>query len=825
MGGDSISAHVCGLGDKMKKKRKDNIIPFPTPKKQYPRESSNRPYLQRTLFVTILVSLAFLGVGARLFQLMILQHDYYESKAIDNQTRSVTVSADRGDIYDCNMNVLASSVSVETVFLDPEAIARDKQDVDLIAMGLSRLLDVDEDFIREQAADTTKLYKVIKRKVPEELADQVRAFIEEKELSGVHLEADSQRTYPYSDLAAQVIGFTNAENKGAEGLEAGYDDLLEGNAGAVVRTRGNRGSEMLYSYEKYYEATDGRDLVTTIDSNVQMFLENNMRSAIAKYDVLNGAFGIVMDVNTGEIKAMATLESYDPNNYLDIADTAQQAALEELYEQAMQARLREELGGPAKQETEDDEESEEETEETEESYDELISRYNQAVMEARLKQWRNRTVSDGYEPGSTFKTITLSAALEEGAVSLDDTWYCGGEAKIERRDDILHCWKATGHGTQTTAQALQNSCNIAFANIGIALGGDKLYEYVKAFGLLEKTGIDLPGEGTGYFFTHDAIANPETYASLTSAAFGQTFKVTPIQLVRAIAAVVNGGYVLEPYVVSEVLDENGSVIQKNERHVLRQAISEQTSRTMCELMESVVTDGTAGNARVVGYAIGGKTGTSEKIDVRDEYGRQVEDKIVSFVGVAPIDDPQYIVLIALDTPSTATGYYISGGVMAAPVVRDVFTDILPYLGVTPHYEDEDLRYVNMSMPNVVALTREEAEKSLQEDHLEAKFVGEGETVTDQIPSPGAEVPGNSTVLIYLGEEKPTDLVTVPDLTGLTQYEADIKISNVGGLYLQVRGSQSQSGFVSVSAQSVPAGTEVERGTTITVELTDASAQD
>ena len=825
MGGDSISAHVCGLGDKMKKKRKDNIIPFPTPKKQYPRESSNRPYLQRTLFVTILVSLAFLAVGARLFQLMILQHDYYESKAIDNQTRSVTVSADRGDIYDCNMNVLASSISVETVFLDPEAIARDEKDVDLIAMGLSKLLDVDEDFVREQAADTTKLYKVIKRKVPEELADQVREFITKNKLeTAVHLEADSQRTYPNSSLAAQVIGFTNAENKGAEGLEAGYDDLLEGNAGAVVRTRGNRGSEMLYSYEKYYEATDGRNLVTTIDSNVQMFLENNMRSAIAKYDVLNGAFGIVMDVNTGEIKAMATLESYDPNNYLDIADKAQQAALDELYEQAMQAKLREELGGPGKQETEE-EEAEEDTEEKEESYDELISRYNQAVMEARLKQWRNRAVSDGYEPGSTFKTITLSAALEEGAVSLDDTWYCGGEAKIERRDDILHCWKATGHGTQTTAQALQNSCNIAFANIGIALGGDKLYEYVKAFGLLEKTGIDLPGESTGYFFTRDAIANPETYASLTSAAFGQTFKVTPIQLVRAIAAVVNGGYVLEPYVVSEVLDENGSVIQKNERHVLRQAISEQTSRTMCELMESVVTEGTAGNARVVGYAIGGKTGTSEKIDVRDEYGRQVEDKIVSFVGVAPIDDPQYIVLIALDTPSTATGYYISGGVMAAPVVRDVFTDILPYLGVTPHYEDEDLRYVNMSMPNVVALTREEAEKSLQEDHLEAKFVGEGETVTDQIPSPGAEVPGNSTVLIYLGEEKPTDLVTVPDLTGLTQYEADITISNVGGLYLQVRGSTSQSGYVSVSAQSVPAGTEVERGTTITVELTDASAQD
>ena len=810
------------------KKRKNNIIPLPAPRKQYPRESSNRPYLRRTLFISILLTLAFLAVGVRLFQLMILQHDYYESKAISNQTRSVTVSADRGEIYDCNMNVLATSVSVETVFLDPEAIARDKQDVDLIASGLSNLLGVDETFVREQAADTTKLYKVIKRKVPEAEADKVREFITKNKLeTGVHLEADSRRTYPFSDLAAQLIGFTNDENVGAEGLEAGYDDQLQGNAGAVVRTRGNRGSEMLYSYEKYYEATDGRDLVLTIDNEVQMFLENNMRSAIAKYDVLNGAFGVVMDVNTGEIKAMATLGSYDPNNYLEIGDPGEQEKLDELYEKAMQAKLREELAPAAKQEKASGEQDGEapEAEEENRSYDELISAYNDAVTEARLKQWRNRVVSDGYEPGSTFKTITLSAALEEGAVSLDDTWYCGGEAKIERRDQILHCWKATGHGSQTTAQALQNSCNIAFANIGIALGGDKLYEYVKAFGLMEKTGIDLPGEATGYFFSYDDIANPETYASLTSAAFGQTFKVTPIQLVRAIAAVVNGGYVLQPYVVSEILDENGSVVQKNERHVLRQAISGQTSKTMCELMESVVTEGTASNARMVGYAIGGKTGTSEKIDVRDKDGNPVEDKIVSFVGVAPIDDPQYIVLIALDTPSEATGYYISGGVMAAPVVRDVFADILPYLGVTPHYEEEDLHFVNMSMPNVVALNREEAEQSLSEDHLQPEFIGEGDTVTDQIPAPGAEVPGNSTVLIYLGEEKPTDLVTVPDLTGLTQYEADITISNVGGLYLQVRGSTSQSGFVSVSAQSIPAGTEVERGTTVTVELTDASAQD
>jgi len=816
------------------KKRKNNIIPLPIrqAKAPKPKETSNRPYLRRTLFTCIVLSLMFLVLGGRLFYLMVIQHDYYEKEAIENQTRSTSVTADRGDIYDCNMNVLATSVTVENVFLDPEAIAREEEDVDLIASGLSRLLDVEEDFIKEKAANTDRMYEVIKRKIPEDLADEVRAFISENDLSGVHLETDSQRTYPYTTLASQVIGFTNAENIGAEGLEAGYDEQLKGTAGAVVMTRGNHGSEMLYTYEKYYEASDGNDLVLTIDNTVQFYLEKHMQSAIEKYDVQNGAFGIVMDVNTGEIKAMSTMGGYDPNNYLEIGDPVKLEELEELYANAMLAKSRSEMSEtflktqPAAEGlVEEDEVLPTTPEGYAALYEKLIDEYNTKMAEARLKQWRNRTVSDGYEPGSTFKTITLASALEEKAVSLEDTWYCGGTAKIEKRDDILHCWKATGHGSQSTAQALQNSCNPAFANIGIALGGDKLYDYVKAFGLLEPTGIDLPGEASGYFFSREDIANPETYASLTSAAFGQTFKVTPIQLVRAIAAVVNGGYVMEPYIVSEVLDSDGNVAVKNEPHVLRQAISEETSRTMCELMESVVTDGTASNAQVVGYAIGGKTGTSEKMDVRDEKGNLVDDKIVSFVGVAPIDDPQYIVLVALDTPSTATGYYISGGVMAAPVVRDVFTDTLSYMGVTPHYSEDDIHLVSMTMPNVVALSREEAEKSLAENHLQAKFVGEGDTVTDQIPYSGSEVPGNATVMIYLGEEKPTDLVTVPSLIGLTQYEANITISNTGGLYLLMRGSTSQSDFVTVSAQSIPAGTQVERGTTITVELTDASAGD
>ena len=783
--------------------KKANIrIVRPGERPAYDREKANHGVLRRTTAIMLVCGvLLFLPLFYQLFTLMIVDHDKYESAAISNQTRTTAVPADRGTIYDRNMKIIAASSTVETVFLDPLEIHNAEEDVDFIATELSRILNVDAEMIRKKAAKINRQYEVIATQQEYEVAEQVRQFITDNKLTGIHLEPGSKRHYATPATAAQVVGFVNAENVGADGLEAYYDKLLQGTPGAVITTKGNYQTEMLYSYEKLYEASDGSSLVLTIDAQVQRMLEKNLKAAVEKYDVKNGGFAIMMNVNTGEIVGMAIEGSYDPNNYLEITDLSVLEKLDEIGTEMDQVA------------------------EGTDAYKELADLYNQTVAAARLRQWRNRCVSDGYEPGSTFKTITLSAALEEGAVSLDDTWYCGGEAKIERRDQILHCWKATGHGSQTTAQALQNSCNIAFANIGIALGGDKLYEYVKAFGLMEKTGIDLPGEATGYFFSYDDIANPETYASLTSAAFGQTFKVTPIQLVRAIAAVVNGGYVLEPYVVSEILDENGSVLQKNERHVLRQAISEQTSKTMCELMESVVTEGTASNARMVGYAIGGKTGTSEKIDVRDKDGNPVEDKIVSFVGVAPIDDPQYIVLIALDTPSEATGYYISGGVMAAPVVRDVFADILPYLGVTPHYEEEDLHFVNMSMPNVVALNREEAEQSLSEDHLQPEFIGEGDTVTDQIPAPGAEVPGNSTVLIYLGEEKPTDLVTVPDLTGLTQYEADITISNVGGLYLQVRGSTSQSGFVSVSAQSIPAGTEVERGTTVTVELTDASAQD
>lgn len=768
---------------------------------QNPGQRASQGILRRTMVITLLVALAFVPLIWTLFQLMILDHDKYEQMAIANQTRSTSLSAERGVIYDRNMNILAKSVTVENVFIDPNQIATEQQNLNLIATGLAEILDVEESFVYEQAADTKMRYKVIRRKIDADLAQEVRDFINENKIKGIYLEPDTKRSYPYGTLCAQVLGFTREDNVGAEGIEAYYDSYLQGTAGEIITTKGNLGTEMLYNYEKYYDASDGNSLVLTIDATVQYYLEKNLQTAIEKYDVLNGAFGIVADVNTGEILGMATMGTYDPNNYLEIYDEDTVAELEEIYQAAQGYRQ-----GSAE-------------------YEEAMDAYNDALASARLAQWRNRAVSDGYEPGSTFKLITLASALEEGAVTLDDTFYCDGAEYFEGRSEILDCWKHEGHGLQTTGKALENSCNIAFANIGLALGGTNLYDYIRDFGLLSKTGIDLPGEGVGFFYSREKLKPVGDGISNTiSSSFGQTFKITPIQLVRAISAVVNGGYVLEPYVVSEVLDDEGNLVEKNERTVIRQVISEETSKIMCGLMCDVVETGTAQNAQVAGYSIGGKTGTSEKIDVFDENGVRVEDKIVSFVGVGPIDDPQYVVLVALDTPSTATGLYISGGIMAAPTVRDVFTDILPYLGVEPNYNDDDIERIAVTVPNVRNMTESDAAENLKKRSLTYRTVGDGDTVTDMIPAAGSEVPGTSEIILYMGEEKPTDLVTVPDFTGLTVAQAN-DTAAYRGLYILAKGTDQNNNAVSVTYQDVEAGAEVPRGTTVTVEFTNHSAQD
>ena len=800
--------------------RKIIRLPRTKEQKQANREQNqraNRTILRRTLVLMVLCGIvAFVPLIGTLYHLMITEHDYYNEKAIKNQTRSTNLTATRGVIYDANMNVLASSSTVETVFIDPNEIAEQMKQpensnlLDQIARGLGEILDVEPSFVYEQAADKQYRYKVIKRKISEELADEVRAFISENSITGVYLETDLKRYYPNSSLAALALGFVSSENNGSEGLEAYYNEELSGTAGKVVTSKGNYGSEMLYTYEKYYDASDGSSLITTIDSTVQAYVEKNLQNAIDKYDIKNGAFCIVMDVNTGEIKAMATLGSYDPNNYLEIYDDTTALLLEN--ERAAALALPEASA----------------------AYEAAIETYKQDVAAARMAQWRNRCVSDGYEPGSTFKLITLASALDSGAVTLNDSFYCGGQEKFTGREQILNCWKSAGHGAQTTAQALGNSCNIAFGHIGLRMGGDTFYDYLKSFGVMEKTGVDLPGEASGLFYERKYLNDPANYGTsyLITSSFGQSFRITPMQLVRAVAAIVNGGYVLEPYIVSEVVDADGNTVEKNEKTVLRQVISQQTSETMRTLMEQVVTEGTASAAQTPGYRVGGKTGTSEKLDEYDENGQQVKDKIVSFVGVAPIDDPKYVVLVALDTPAysensekyTVHGMYISGGLMAAPTVRDIFLDILPYLGVEPDYGSEDIRGVNFTVPDVIGMDETEAGELLAEKTITYRVVGTGSVVTDQLPVAGSQVPGNSQIILYMGAEKQATRVEVPDFIGCSVADVNYLASNAG-LYVQAKGTDRTDVYVLAAYQDIDPGTEVDRGTTITVEFSSTGASD
>ena len=800
--------------------RKIIRLPRTKEQKQANREQNqraNRTILRRTLVLMVLCGIvAFVPLIGTLYHLMITEHDYYNEKAIKNQTRSTNLTATRGVIYDANMNVLASSSTVETVFIDPNEIAEQMKQpensnlLDQIARGLGEILDVEPSFVYEQAADKQYRYKVIKRKISEELADEVRAFISENSITGVYLETDLKRYYPNSSLAAQALGFVSSDNNGSEGLEAYYNEELSGTAGKVVTSKGNYGSEMLYTYETYYDASDGSSLITTIDSTVQAYVEKNLQNAIDKYDIKNGAFCIVMDVNTGEIKAMATLGSYDPNNYLEIYDDTTALLLEN--ERAAALALPEASA----------------------AYEAAIETYKQDVAAARMAQWRNRCVSDGYEPGSTFKLITLASAIDSGAVTLNDSFYCGGQEKFTGREQILNCWKSAGHGAQTTAQALGNSCNIAFGHIGLRMGGDTFYDYLKSFGIMEKTGVDLPGEASGLFYERKYLNDPANYGTsyLITSSFGQSFRITPMQLVRAVAAIVNGGYVLEPYIVSEVVDADGNTVEKNEKTVLRQVISQQTSETMRTLMEQVVTEGTASAARTPGYRVGGKTGTSEKLDEYDENGQQVKDKIVSFVGVAPIDDPKYVVLVALDTPAysensekyTVHGMYISGGLMAAPTVRDIFLDILPYLGVEPDYGSEDIRGVNFTVPDVIGMDETEAGELLAEKTITYRVVGTGSVVTDQLPVAGSQVPGNSQIILYMGAEKQATRVEVPDFIGCSVADVNYLASNAG-LYVQAKGTDRTDVYVLAAYQDIDPGTEVDRGTTITVEFSSTGASD
>ena len=774
-----------------------------TPSGTYSRVRLDSGHHRRILAVMVLLGIAaFVPPAVRLYQLMVADFGYYSELALRNQTRTTYVNADRGTLYDCNMNVLAVSQSVENVYLDPHELKQSKADVEAISLFLGELLDKDPQWISQQAVNYRQRYRQVGAGVDRDTGSAIREYIRQNNISGIHLEPAAKRVYPMGTLAAQVIGFTNAGGDGVEGVEAAYNSFLSGGSGRVITTKGNNEMDMPFSYENYVASRGGNSVILTLDATVQSCLEKQMEAAIARYDVQNGAFGLVMNCKTGEILAMATLGSYDPNTYLELNDPEESLRIERLrMEYLMQP-------------------------EGSESYTQGKERYRQELSAARLKQWRNRVISDGYEPGSTFKVLTMAAALDCGAIDLNTSFHCSGSERIPGRAQLLHCWRSAGHGAEKTPQALQNSCNIAFAHIALKLGGERFYEYIQKFGILEKTGIDLAGESKGVFFDKQLVTNTDKWgtASLTSGSFGQTFKITPLQLVRAISSVVNGGNLLEPYIVSEILDPQGNTILKQEPVVVRQTISGETSQTMRELIRSVVTEGTAKNANVAGFSIGGKTGTSEKIDVFDENGQRVQDKIVSFVGIAPMEDPEYIVLVALDTPSRQTGIYISGGVMAAPTAGAVMADILPYLGVERSFAQEELAGQEIVVEGLAGLTGADAQKLLKKAGLTARLIGSGETVTGQIPAAGQTVPGGSQVLLYLGERPPELTVEVPDFSGMNRQQAG-DAAGALGLYILVTGNDDVDTNVVVTAQNTAPGTTVSVGTTITLEFTDTTARD
>lgn len=776
---------------------------------------ANRTVRSRTVLMMGLLGVAvFLALLAKLYSLQIVRHEELQEKAVAQQTRSTVVTASRGAIYDKNGEMMAVSASAETVCISPLDIEKNKatQDPAFVARGLARILELDEAAVLGKMEKTDSQYVELKKKVEQKTADEVRRFINGEiddqgnpltkldedgkqilisdpskrpaRLQGVFLTADSKRYYPYGTLASQVIGFVGSENTGLYGLEAKYEDVLEGASGLTVTAKTNTGEDMLYQYEQYYDAQNGDSLMLTLDVSVQSCLEKGIESMVEKFGAKNGGAGIVMNAKTGGILAMASYPTFDLNDPFTI------------YDEKLAAKTETELTKALAGLTEGSEE-----------YADTRSQVNRAALG---EQWRNRCISDTYEPGSTFKPVTLATALEEGLVNLNSTFSCSGSIRVPGWPKPIYCSNHRGHGLQDLMVATGNSCNPAFITMGLKIGTEKYYQYLKSFGLMEKTGIDEISETTGMFAGEKDFNS--NVVSLASYAFGQTFTVTPLQMIRAQAATINGGYLRTPYLVEQVIDDQGSVKYQHDSTPVRQVVSRETSETVRKCLEYVVASGTGKNGQVVGYRIGGKTGTADKT------GNPDKEVVVSFMSFAPADDPEVIMLITMDTPSRNTGVYVSGGNMVAPTASSVMGEILPYVGVDPDYTAEQMVGADVTVPNVVGQTAEAARERITNLGFACRTVGEGATVTDQTPLGGAIIPGSASVILYLGEEKPDTPCTVPQVVGLTAAQANTALTNAG-LILRVSGAISvSSGNVYALNQSVSPGAEVPAGTVVTVQL-------
>ena len=719
---------------------------------------------KRMLWIVMAFLSFFILLSLRLAWIQIVRGDEFKTAAFKQQTRDSLISAARGSITDRNGQILAQSATAETVSIVPKEL--EGEDARLVAHTLAEILEMDEEEIYQKATRKDSYYAVVKRRVESDVADRIR----EANLPGVNLDEDSKRYYPYNDFASHVIGFTGTDGQGLAGIEAVYDDVLQGKQGRIESIKSAQGLDMPYTYQKYVAPEDGENVVLTIDETIQHFAEKYLQEAYEENMLGNGAACIVMDPNTGEILAMAVAPSFDLNDPMTLTEAfaVNTEGMDE--DKAAQAR-----------------------------------------SDALQKMWRNKAVSDSYEPGSTFKVMTASMAFEEGAVKLTDTFVCTGVRHVGGHD--IHCWNTRGHGTETFTQAIENSCNPAFMEIGARVGTKNFVKYFQSFGFNAPTGVELPGEASGVFFD----ANNFNEVNLATSSFGQGFEITPMQMITAVSASVNGGKLMRPHIVKAFTDKDGNVTRTVQPEVVRQVVSEETSKNMRTVLESVVSSGTAKNAYLKGYRVGGKTGTSEKLP------RGSGLRIASFIGFAPADNPKVICLVMLDEPN---GPAKGGGAIAAPVVGKILLDTLKYLGVEQQFSQEELLKMDISIPEVREMSVSLAQKTLTDLGFQVTVKGNGDKVTDQVPRAGTKMRSDSVVVLYTeGVENEKD-ITVPDVTGLTAVETN-KLLTEHGLNLELSDIATLDGpgtVVAVSQSPAP-GTKVARGTVISVTYQDVSDND
>ena len=744
-------------------------------------------------------------VGAFLLKYSKLDGDKWRMLATDQQQSEVVIKANRGSIYDANGTVLAQSSTVWDITISPhnienantkakEAYAKESakliekgetpepyvERAELIAKGLSEILGADYDKIKTACSDYDNQYYIVQRKVEKPEANEVTAFMNENGLNSddIYLWPTSKRYYPNGSLASNIIGFTNFDGDGVYGLEAYYDDYLSGTDGKAVYAVAADGRELQNSSDAYYSAVDGYDLVLTLDEVLQHYLEKNLELCVSQHQVINRACGIIMNCNTGAVLAMATAPSFDLNSPSELKSSYDLQLLEEM-----------KAAGA-----------------TEEELDE-----KEAAL--REQQWKNKAITELYYPGSVFKTVTCASALEEEVVSKESTFVCNRVEVVAGTP--IKCWATYAHGTLTLQEAVTKSCNPCFIQIGQRLGADKFCDYFEAFGFTEPTGIDLPGESGSLYVPRSRMGLVE----LASSSFGQTNKVTPLQMTTALCAIVNGGYLVTPHVVDKILDADGNVVKTIETQIKRQVISEETSAQMREILETVVNTNGGSNAYINGYRIGGKSGTTEKIDEYNEHlAATGEDKMTfvpSFAAFAPADDPQIVMLVMADTP-TGTQYY--GSAVAAPVVSAVLKEGLPHLGIYPTYTAEELAKMDAAVPYVLGLEPQRAEAKLFAEGFEVRYVGDtssGATVTTQIPASGSSIPKGSTVVLYIGNDVELESGIIPDVTNMTVSQANEAIVNAG-FNIKISGGAADNADAVAVAQYPLGGTDAYKGNVVEV---------